>query len=156
MNWLEYKSNINPPKQGDTSMSENKKEKTIVVKETLKQLFETISSGNIPKAEEAWHGHDECIILKGSPKDKGSIYSEPSYVETDYPLELSWVFFQLKDAFYAEKVIDHFSKLEFFGRLADTAIRAIKEKPEISCQDLCRAVALEAESFYNKWERSHG
>ena len=134
-------------------MSENKKEKTITVKETLKQLSETISSGKIPKAEVPWGGADVCIILKGSPRDKGSMYSEPYYVETDYPLELSWIFFQLKDAFYAEKVIDYFSKLEFFGRLADAANRAIKAKPKISCQDLCRAVVLEAEKFYN--ERPH-
>ena len=60
----------------------------------------------------------------------------------------------MKEAFYAEDLLNGGSKIEFFGRLANAAIRAAGAKPEISCPDLCRAVVLEAETIYN--DMTHG
>ena len=133
-------------------MNENKE--TTTVKETLKLLADTIASGNIPKANQEWAGADVCIVRSEPTKTENGFYPEPRYVETNYPLELSWMFFKLKDAFYAEDLLDGCSKIEFFGRLANAAVRAAKAKPEISCPDLCGAVALEAETIYN--ELTHG
>ena len=133
-------------------MHENKE--TITVKDTLKLLAKTIASGNIPKANQEWAGADVCIVRSEPTKNENGFYPEPRYVETNYPLELSWMFFKLKDAFYAEDLLDGCSKIEFFGRLANAAIRAAKAKPEISSPDLCGAVALEAETIYN--ELTHG
>ena len=133
-------------------MLENKE--TITVKETLKLLAETIASGNIPKAKQEWAGADVCIVLKAPAKKEDGFYPESRYVETKYPLELSWMFFMLKDAFYAEDLLNGCSKIEFFGRLANAAIRATGANPEISCSDLCLAVAREAETIYN--ELTHG
>ena len=87
--------------------------------------------------------------------EQGGFYPDPLYVETEYPLEVSWMFFQLKDAFYAENLLDGCSKVEFFGRLANAAIRAIGTEPGISCPDLCRTVALEAETIYNGLTRGN-
>ncbi len=133
-------------------MSENKK--TGTVKATLKQLAETIASGTIPKVKQEWAGADVCIVSKIPPKTEDGFYPDPRYVVTEYPLELSWMFFTLKDAFYAEDLLDGCSKIEFFGRLANAAIRAAGANPEISCSDLCLAVAREAETIYN--EMTHG
>ena len=135
-------------------MLENKNDKAITVKATLKQLSDTITSGNIPKANQIWCGADVCIDRKTPQKTEDGFYPDPRYVETEYALELSWVFFLLKDAFYAENLIDGCSKIEFFGRLANAAIRATGAKPDISCPDLCLAVAQEAETIYN--EITHG
>ena len=135
-------------------MSENKNEKTLTVREALKQLSATIASGDIPREDQAWIGADVRIVRNAPKKNGGGFYPDPRYVETEYPLELSWVFFQLKDAFYAENLIDGCSKIEFFGRLANAAIRATGAKPEITCPELCRAVVLEAETIYN--ELMHG
>lgn len=129
-------------------MLENKE--SITVKETLKLLAETIASGNIPKEKQEWAGADVCIVLKAPAKKEDGFYPESRYVETKYPLELSWIFFTLKDAFYAEDLLDGCSKFEFFGRLANAAIRATGANPKISCPDLCKAVALEAETIYNE------
>lgn len=133
-------------------MNENKE--TITVKETMKLLADIIASGNIPKADRAWAGADVCIVRHVPSKKGDGFYPEPRYAETKYPLELSWIFFKLKDAFYAEKLLDGCSKIEFFGRLANAAIRAISADPEIPCPDLCRAVVQEAETIYN--ELTHG
>jgi len=133
-------------------MSENKK--TGTVKATLKQLAETIASRDIPKADLPWAGADVCIVDNIPPKTEDGFYPDPRYVVTEYPLEVSWMFFALKNAFYDEDLLDGCSKIEFFGRLANAAIRAIEGKPKISCPDLCRAVALEAETIYN--ELTHG
>ncbi len=133
-------------------MLENKE--SITVKETLNLLAETIASGNIPKAKQEWGSPDVCIVRKSPQKTEDGFYPDPRYVETKYPLELSWMFFKLKDAFYAEDLLDGCSKIEFFGRLANAAIRAAGANPEISCSDLCLAVAREAETIYN--EMTHG
>lgn len=133
-------------------MHENKE--TITVKETMGLLADIIASGNIPKADRAWAGADVCIVRRVPSKKSDGFYPEPRYVETKYQLELSWIFFKLKDAFYAEELLDGCSKIEFFGRLANSAIRAIAADPEIPCPGLCRTVMLEAETIYN--ELTHG
>ena len=135
-------------------MNENKSKETITVKETLKQLSAMIASGVIPKADQSWHGADVDVVRNAPTKTEGGFYPDPRYVETEYPLELSWVFMKLRDAFYAENLVNGCSKIEFFGRLANAAVRATKANPEISCAELCRAVAQEAETIYN--EMTHG
>ena len=135
-------------------MPESPKKETNTVEEVLKLLSETIASGNIPKAKQIWRSRDERIVHKAPEKASDGFYPDPRYVETEYPLELSWVFFKLKDAFFAEELIDGCSKVEFFGRLANAATRAIETKTEISCPDLCRAVVQEAETIFN--EMIHG
>ncbi len=132
-------------------MSENKK--TGTVEETLKQLAETIASGNIPKADTPWASRDIRIVSEVPHKTEDAFYPDPRYVVTEYPLEVSWVFSALKNAFYDEDLLDGCSKVEFFGRLANAATRAIEGKPEISCPDLCKAVTLEAETIYNELTR---
>ena len=78
----------------------NENTETTTVKETLKLLADIIASGNIPKANQEWAGADVCIVRSVPTKTENGFYPEPRYVETNYPLELSWMFFKLKDAFY--------------------------------------------------------
>ena len=132
----------------------HEKQETITVKESMELLADMIASGNIPKADRAWAGADVCIVRRVPAKKGDGFYPDPRYVETKYSLELSWFFFKLKDAFYAENLLDGCSKIEFFGRLANAAIRAIAADPEIPCPDLCRTVVLEAETIYD--ELTHG
>lgn len=64
-------------------------------------------------------------------------------VITPYSLELSWLFYQLKDVF--KESLDYVSKYDFYGSLAQAAIDFInKSGPEYECNSLLIAVLEEA------------
>jgi hypothetical protein len=50
----------------------------------------------------------------------------PRIVVTPYALELSWLFESLRDAFYADNLLDGQSRIEFFGRRANAVDRCLK------------------------------
>lgn len=71
---------------------------------------------------------------------------------TEHALELSWLFEQLRDAFYAESRINGCTKIDFFGRLANAAIRCLECRPRASARLLCAAVYHEALAIYDEME----
>ncbi len=123
-----------------------------MVKETINRLYEGLNAGITRKAEKKWGGADVCIVRHAPPPSENGFYPDPRFVETRYPLELSWIFEALRDAFYAEKLLDGCSKIEFFGRLANAACEAITENAEIPCVDLCKSVIAEAEKMYEEMQ----
>jgi len=108
----------------------------IKVKESLEELISKINLDFINKdivhngdkySPMPWQGADVKITNtkpKASDIDKetyGGFYPAPRFVVTEYHKELSWLFFQLKDIFYDQNLLDGSSKIEFFGRLANAA-----------------------------------
>ena len=127
--------------------------KSIKTIDELKKIEKIINQGKIPTANCTWRGADVIITNQTPPKsDKNNFYPEPRYVVTEFCYELSWLFEKLRDAFYAEDRLDGCSKIEFFGRLANTANRYIKKNKKIMSKDLCIAVLKEAFSIYEEME----
>lgn len=122
--------------------------------EQLDDLDAELATGAIPTAKSLWGGADVLIRKKAPPPKTGdSFYPEPRAVVTEHAGEVSWMFEKLRDAFYSEDRLDGCSKIEFFGRLANAALRAIarSEQPP-SASILCAAVLHEAYAIYDEME----
>jgi hypothetical protein len=115
--------------------------------ETLKETAEILKTGAIPVSSTLWGGAD--VIISRKPR---SYRNDPFVVLTPMAGELSWLFCRLRDAFYAEDLIDGCSKIEFFGRLARAADRCIRQGHGDSAFELCLAVLHEAFVIYDELE----
>lgn len=89
-------------------------------REALDALSSKILHESIPVARE-WGGADVVITSRQPKRRGGSFYSEPRFVVTPNAQQLSWLFYQLRDIF--SDTYDGNTKIEFFGRLANAALR---------------------------------
>lgn len=112
----------------------------------IKRIKQLILDGKIEKAKKNWVGADVVIDNKSHDKNPNSFYPEPRYVISEYSLEISWLFDLLKNAFYAENLLDSSSKIEFFGRLANSVNNSIPGTK----QEICMALINEAEKMYSE------
>lgn len=96
----------------DIDFSEKKKE--------LDALSRKLLEEPTPSAQE-WGGADVVITSQQPQNQGGGFYLEPRYVVTHSAKQLSWLFVQLRDVF--SDLYDSASKIEFFGRLANAALR---------------------------------
>jgi len=114
------------------------------VSSSLKKLSDLIKTGSIGTGED-WVGAD-VEIHTIEKVNKNSFYPENRFVLTEFSKELSWLFFQLRDIFYKDNLIDFSNKEEFFGRLANAANRYIKRTgtEKIDAKNLLLAVIHEA------------
>ncbi len=119
----------------------------------LKRIESDISNRTIPRSTRLWGGAD-VVILEQTPENMQheGFYPEPRSVVTRHARELSWLFEQVRDAFFAEHRIDGETKIEFFGRLANAANRALKESPDIDARMLCAAVLHESLAILDEME----
>ena len=113
--------------------------------EEIKKLKQIILEGKFEKAKRNWGGADVVIDNKPHESNSNSFYPKPRFVISEFSYEISWLFECLRDAFYAEKLLDSCSKIEFFGRLANIANDNIKNKS--SKQELCINILSEAEQI---------
>ena len=121
--------------------------------EEMKRLERVLEGPLLPKAKSEWGGADVVLTRKAPSKSTETGFSPtPRHVVTAYALELSWLFEELRDAFYAEQRLDGCSKIEFFGRLANAANRCIKKAGNPSPNTLCAAVLHEAFVIYDEME----
>lgn len=122
--------------------------------EQLNCLGTELATGAIPKAKRLWGGADVIVQkCEPPPSSSDSFYPDPRYVVTEHAHELSWMFEKLRNAFYAEKRLDGCSKVEFFGRLANAALRTIARSDcPPSASLLCAAVLHEAYAIYDEME----
>jgi hypothetical protein len=105
-----------------------------------KLLEEPISS------TQEWGGANVVITSQPPQKQVEGFYPEPRYVVTHSAKELSWLFVQLRDVF--SNLYDGASKVEFFGRLANAALRyQSRYKGNEKQYDLLIAVLNEAYSI---------
>jgi hypothetical protein len=121
--------------------------------EELKRLERVLEGPSLPKSKGEWGGADVALTRNApSQSTETGFYPDPRYVVTEHALELSWLFEELRDAFYAEQRLDGCSKIEFFGRLANAANRCIKKAGDPSSNNLCAAVLHEAFAIYDEME----
>ena len=92
-------------------------------KDALKLLIMRIKNKEYKGSDYLWIGADIAIDKKAPPKSTDWWPPQDEYVVTPYCKELSWLFIELRDIFYEEPLIDAFNKYEFFGGLADAAIK---------------------------------
>lgn len=122
----------------------------------LQHLENELTKATLPREKKTWGGADVMISRRRPPKaTEERFYPEPRYVVTDYALELSWLFVALRDAFYAEKRLDGCSKIEFFGRLANTANRYLGRSADPTAHNLCAAVLHEGFAIYEEMEEGN-
>ena len=70
-------------------------------------------------------------------------------VVTEYSIELSWVFMQLRDIF--GESIDFYNKYHFYGSLAQSALDVISENDgQVELLNLLLQVVSSAEGFFEK------
>ena len=89
-------------------------------KKELDVLSRKLLEEPIPSSQE-WRGADVVIISQAPQTQGGGFYPAPRYVVTRSAEQLSWLFVQLRDIF--SDLYDSASKIEFFGRLANAALR---------------------------------
>ena len=118
--------------------------------EELKRLNELIVNKEIGKAKYLWGGADVVVVKEKPRANPNAFYPDPFFVvSAKFSLEISWMFEQLRDAFYAESLLDGCSKIEFFGRLARASNRGILRNPE-DCQGICLEILKEAQQIYGE------
>jgi hypothetical protein len=116
----------------------------------LRRLEEQLARDRLPCAKQEWGGAD-VVVSKMHPRPGlEGFYPPPRYVVTSHASELSWLFEQLRDAFYSEQMLDSCTKIEFFGRLANAANRCLQRSPDPTAHHLCAAVLHEALAIYDE------
>ncbi len=120
-------------------------------REALNHLFQRLLLTPVPTDKE-WGGANVVITSRQVNKASISSYSELRQVVTADAKELSWLFCQLQDIFLG--LYDSTSELEFFGRLANTALRYQSiSKDDENQRDLLFAVLHEAFTILDEMEK---
>ena len=127
-------------------------EKIVSTADALKQLALHLHSGKgCLRAPVCWNGARTVIARKRpDPLPLEEFYGPPLCVITPHARELSWLYGELRDAFYAEKLLDGCSKIRFFERLSRTALHAIGENGDIGAEELCSRTLDEAYRMYQE------
>ena len=111
----------------------------------LHELAHLLANPVLPKASRDWSGAD--VVIASAPQAdhlRSSFYPTNREVLTEHALEVSYFFEVLRDHFYEEALIDHCSKIEFFGRLATAADACLLEQPDATAHLVCAAILREA------------
>jgi hypothetical protein len=117
----------------------------------LDTLANRIAQGQALESEEEWGGAGVVICQMACSGQSGEWRPDPRQVVTTHSLSLSWLFAALTDAF--QGLIDHVTKFEFYGRLANAATRYQSRVPVESQTDLLLAVLNEAYSMLSEMEK---
>lgn len=119
-------------------------------REALNYLFQRLLLTPVPTDKE-WDGANVVITSRQDNRASSSFYSQLRYVVTADAKELSWLFYQLRDIFSG--LYDSTSKLEFFGRLANAALRYQRlSKDDENQRDLLLVVLHEAFAILDEME----
>jgi len=111
----------------------------------LDQLAHLLANPGLPKASRRWSGANILIACAPQPDHlRRSFYRRDREVLTEHALELSYFFEVLRDSFDEEAIIDHYSKIEFFARLASAVGTCLLEQPDATAHLVCAAVLREA------------
>jgi hypothetical protein len=120
----------------------------------LNELARQVAGGTSPEAADEWGGAD-VVIRAETPKKptEPAFCPEPRTVVTPHSRHLTWLFYQLRDAFYDHDLLDHLTKIEFFGRLANASLRYQSRcgRTEVR-EDLLLAVLHEAFAMLDELE----
>ena len=101
--------------------------------------------------DKEWSGADVVITSRQDKRVSNGSYSQLRQVVTAEAKELSWLFSQLQNIFLG--LYDSAAELEFFGRLANTALRYQSiSKDDENQRDLLFAVLHEAFAIMDEME----
>jgi len=105
--------------------------------------------------ESGWGGAGVVFQKNKPPKpDSKGFYPDPRYVVTPFDDEAAWLLYKLRDIFHDAGLIDYCSKIEFFGRLANAALRfQNKAKKQETASGLLLAMLREAELMLSEMEK---
>jgi hypothetical protein len=121
----------------------------------LHALAHLLANPVLPKASRDWSGAD--VVIASVPHAdhlRSSFSPRDRELFTEHALEVSYFFEVLRDHFYEEALIDHCSKIEFFGRLASAADACLLEQPEATAHLVCAAILCEAYAMAKKIDES--
>ena len=111
----------------------------------LDELAHLLANPVLPKASRHWSGADVLIASPPQPDHlRRSLYPRDREILTKHALEVSYILEVLRDPFYEESLINHCSKIEFFGRLASAADACLLEQPDATAHLVCAAILREA------------
>ena len=116
----------------------------------LAALEQQITNGQWGEAP-SWQGADVVILEKSPSPSRGGFYPDPRYVETEFVVELSWLFLKCRDIFLKLEGYGGW-KEELFGRLGNMANRAKEKISPLNCQTLLLAVLHECFSITDEME----
>jgi hypothetical protein len=111
----------------------------------LHGLSHLLANAVLPRAGRYWSGADVVIASVPLPDQlRSSFCPRDREILTEHALEVSYFLEVLRDPFYEESLINHCSKIEFFGRLASAADACLLEQPDVTAHLVCAAVLREA------------
>ena len=118
----------------------------------LNKILSYLESGEvIPRAKRLWIGARVALTLKKQDiQGNMNFYPAPLEVVTPHALELSWLFYDLRDIFTQGKFLDSCNKFDFYHVLAETALGSIAHDPDIGAKELCRKTAEKAREVYQQ------
>lgn len=131
-------------------MNERIKQAQISLEFIQKQITGMIT---IPKMRDGWSGAG-VVLTVSSPKATvhSSFYGSRRTVITPFAMEATWLLLQLKEVFNG--LIDHCSKYEFYGRIANVAERYhrhLDREPE-TAKDLLIVMLNEAKHILDEMQ----
>ena len=107
----------------------------------LDELAHLLANPVLPKASRLWSRAGVVIASAPQPDQLWKLYyPRDREVFTEHALEVSYFFEVLRDPLYEEALIDHCSKIAFFGRLATAAEACLLEHPDATAHLVCAAV----------------
>ena len=121
----------------------------------LDELARLLANPVLPKASRYWSEAD--VVLATAPQGDQlwrSFYPRDREVLTEHALEVSYFFEVLRDPFFEEVLIDHCSKIEFFGRLAIAANACLLEQPDATAHLLCATILRETYAMAKQMDES--
>jgi hypothetical protein len=136
---------------------------TKIVNEDIQKLAQNNSEiqetlKNYEKGNNVWSGADVIITEQANDTHKAWLGNQPLVISfqqfdamkrlvvTQHAVELSWLFIQLRELYSGR--IDHVSKYDFYGELAQKAIDIVNfTNDEISYEELLLAVLRQSKVY---------
>jgi hypothetical protein len=121
----------------------------------LDELALLLANPVLPKASRHWSGAKVLIASAPQPDQlRRSFYPRDRQVLTEHALEVSYFFEVLRDPFCEEALVEHCSKIQFFGRLAAAADACLLEQGDATAHLVCAAVLREAYAMAKQMDES--
>lgn len=104
---------------------------------------------------DGWGGGDILVTTRQPQNQSPGFYPDTRTVVTPYAHEAGWLISKLWELFAGHNLLDHCSKIEFFGRLAEAAIHYQKKMNggEETAEGIMTAIFYEAVKILEEMSR---
>ena len=127
--------------------------------ENVREIKNKIEAEPYKGHKTLWKGADVRInSSKISINNNKRLFGTNLLVNTPHAEQLSWGFYQMRDIFYNDNLIENISKYQLFGRLAEAAYEYHKIYGDGNEKDLLREISEEAMKILKEMFKSvkHG